>query len=184
MSNSTTHKLTIFFGVMIGFLVLVIYGFRYYTKSFSPQEEAIYSNGNGFDISVKYSRPAKKGRKIFGIDALIPYDELWRTGANEAPLVKISDDILVNGRILAAGNYSMFSIPGPDSWMIVFNTDADQWGAFAYNKKLDALRVNVPSFIIGKDVEKFTIEIIGESNSLEMRLLWGQTMVTIPISVV
>jgi len=182
--SKTAHQLTIFFGVLVGALVVLLYGYLYYTKSFSPEEVAFYSNDNGLEISVKYSRPSKKGRRLFGNDALVPFGEVWRTGANEAPVIAISKDIVISGRILSAGNYSMFSIPEPGRWIIIFNRDSDQWGSFNYNQDLDVLRVEAPSYIISNDVEKFTIEFVEGSEAIEMRLLWGQTLVTVPILMV
>ena len=91
------------------------------------------------DITVDYSRPAVKGRAIWG--ALVPYDQVWRTGANEATQITFSDDVTINGQPLPKGAYSLHTIPGKDSWTIIFNKVAKQWGSFTYDKAQDALRV-------------------------------------------
>jgi hypothetical protein len=91
------------------------------------------------DITVDYSRPAVKGRAIWG--ALVPYDKVWRTGANEATRITFSDDVTINGQPLAKGTYSLHTIPGKDSWTIIFNKTANQWGSFNYDAAQDALRV-------------------------------------------
>jgi hypothetical protein len=93
------------------------------------------------DITVDYSRPAVKGRTIWG--GLVPYDKVWRTGANEATRITFSDDVTINGQPLAKGTYSLHTIPGKDSWTIIFNKTANQWGSFTYDQAQDALRVSV-----------------------------------------
>ncbi|MEA2345436.1 MAG: hypothetical protein QOF63_3605 [Thermoanaerobaculia bacterium] len=91
------------------------------------------------DITVDYSRPAVKGRTIWG--GLVPYDQVWRTGANEATQITFSDDVTINGQPLPKGTYSLHTIPGKDSWTIIFNKTAKQWGSFNYKQADDALRV-------------------------------------------
>ena len=98
---------------------------------------------NGTDVKVKYGSPSVKGRTIYG--DLVPYDQVWRTGANEATTIEFSKDVTINGKNLAKGKYALFTIPGKDSWEIIFNKNAEQWGAFKYNKDLDALRIRVNS---------------------------------------
>ena len=113
------------------------------------------------DITITYSRPGVKGRKIWGDppagatgtatlddagsrakDApIVPYGHVWRTGANEATTFAVTDDVLINGQKLAAGTYSLHTIPGHDEWTIIFNSDAGQWGSFSYDEKKDVLRV-------------------------------------------
>ena len=91
------------------------------------------------DVTITYSRPGVKGRQIFG--ALVPYDQVWRTGANEATTISFSDDVTINGQALPKGTYSLHTIPGKDEWTVVFNNTANQWGSFNYDATKDALRV-------------------------------------------
>jgi hypothetical protein len=93
------------------------------------------------EVRLAYGRPGMKGRDIFG--GLVPYGEVWRAGANEATTISFSDDVRVEGRPLAAGRYSLFAIPGRESWTLIFNEVADQWGAYEYDESRDALRVKV-----------------------------------------
>ena len=93
------------------------------------------------DITIKYSRPGKKGRTILG--GLVPYDQVWRTGANEATTITFSDDVTINGQKLAKGTYAFFTIPGREQWTLVFNKQGEQWGAFNYDPSQDALRIQV-----------------------------------------
>lgn len=93
------------------------------------------------DVTINYSRPGVKGRVIWG--ELVPYDKVWRTGANEATSITFSTDVKVNGQPLAAGTYSFHTIPTKSDWTVIFNKKADQWGSYSYDEKDDALRVKV-----------------------------------------
>lgn len=91
------------------------------------------------DITISYSRPGVKGREIWG--GLVPYDKVWRTGANEATTISFSEDVMIGGQKLAKGMYSLHTIPGKDEWTVIFNSVADQWGSYSYDAAKDALRV-------------------------------------------
>lgn len=93
------------------------------------------------DITITYSRPGVKNRTIWG--GLVPYDKVWRTGANEATTITFSDDVWVNGNKLTKGSYSLHSIPSPAEWTLIFNSVADQWGSYSYDAAKDALRIKV-----------------------------------------
>jgi hypothetical protein len=93
------------------------------------------------DITVTYSRPGVKGRQIFG--GLVPYGQVWRTGANLATQFAVTTDVSIEGQKLPAGTYSLHTIPGPDQWTVIFNKDAGQWGSFHYDQAKDALRVTI-----------------------------------------
>jgi len=93
------------------------------------------------DITITYCRPGVKGRPIWG--ALVPYDKVWRTGANEATTFEVSTDCTVNGQPLPAGTYSLHTIPSTGDWTVIFNRVAKQWGSFAYSDTADALRLKV-----------------------------------------
>lgn len=93
------------------------------------------------EVSVVYSRPAVAGRTVWG--ELVPYDEVWRTGANEATRITFSDDVRIDGEPLPAGSYALFTVPGEESWHVIFNRDAEQWGAFRHDPARDALRIEV-----------------------------------------
>lgn len=93
------------------------------------------------DITIKYSRPGVKGRTIWG--GLVPFDRVWRTGANEATTITFSDEVTVGGQKLAKGTYALFTVPGRETWDVVFNKQGEQWGAFNYDKAQDAARLTV-----------------------------------------
>lgn len=93
------------------------------------------------EVTLRYGRPQVKGREIWG--QLVPWNRVWRTGANEATTLTLSRDVLVEGQRLAAGTYSFFTIPSESEWTVIFNRVAHQWGAFNYNPEFDALRVKI-----------------------------------------
>jgi hypothetical protein len=93
------------------------------------------------DVAITYSRPGVKGRVIWG--GLVPYDKVWRTGANEATTFSVSKDVTIDGKALPAGTYSLHTIPGKTSWTVIFNKKADQWGSYSYDPDQDALRIAV-----------------------------------------
>ena len=107
-----------------------------------PSQKSVLTQTVGLtDVTITYSRPGVKGRKIFG--GLVPYGKVWRTGANEATTIAFSDDVTIDGHPLPKGTYSLHTIPTENEWTLIFNKTADQWGSYSYDEKQDALRVNV-----------------------------------------
>lgn len=96
---------------------------------------------DGVDVTVEYGRPKVKEREIWG--ALVPYDKVWRTGADEATTVTFSQDVMVEGKALPAGTYALFTVPGEKEWTVIFNEQAEQWGAYDYDAGQNALEVTV-----------------------------------------
>ena len=132
-------------------------------------------------VRVTYSRPAKKDRKIFG--KLIPYNEVWRTGANEATEIKFYMDVMIQGKNVKAGTYSLFTIPTEIEWTIILNSDLDFWGAYSYNQANDILRVNVPVKKSEKVIESFSIQLTkGNDKEAILRLAWDTTLIELPIT--
>jgi len=131
-------------------------------------------------IEVKYSRPAAKGRKVFG--DLVPYNKLWRTGANAATLVKLNDAIEIQGKILDTGSYVLYTIPGNNSWEIIFNKGLSNWGVDGYKESEDVMRFKVPSKKLKNKVESFTIDFSDiKPESCNLNLSWENTTVNIPL---
>ncbi len=107
-----------------------------------PSPKATVSQTVGLtDVTITYCRPSVKGRVIWG--GLVPYDQVWRTGANEATTITFTDEVTIEGTKLPAGTYGLFTIPGKDEWTVIFNKGAKQWGAFEYKQDQDALRIKV-----------------------------------------
>ncbi|MBD77769.1 MAG: hypothetical protein CL840_02355 [Crocinitomicaceae bacterium] len=126
-------------------------------------------------INIQYGSPSVKGRIIFG--DLVPYGKVWRTGANEASVFEINKDIQVEGKTLKAGKYGLFTIPGKDKWVIIFNSAWSIWGAYDYKEKKDVLRVEVKPTMVPDDAEKFTIYV--EDGT--MYLHWANTKVPVAL---
>jgi len=123
-------------------------------------------------LTVDYSSPGVKGRKLWG--KLVPYNEVWRTGANEATTFEVNKDVLIEGEKLPAGKYGLFTIPGESDWVFIFNKEPDQWGAFDYDSKKDALRVTVKPAKAKTFTERLAFEIKKKgSNAAEVRMNWG-----------
>jgi hypothetical protein len=124
----------------------------------------------GVTVTINYSRPSVKGRKVFG--ELEPYGSVWRTGANEATTFEVDKPVTINGQPLAAGKYALFTIPTATDWTIIFNKTADQWGAFKYDDKQDALRVQVTPKKTAKLTEQL---LITADKSGKVTIAWENT---------
>ena len=135
------------------------------------------------DIEVVYSRPGVKDRTIFG--GIVPYGQVWRTGANQATKITFSTPVKFEGADVPAGTYALFTIPGEDQWTVILNKDAAQWGAFQYNEKDDVVRVKVTPFMLtDTTLETFTIEFnhIRDESAL-LNLVWDKTVVPLHLEV-
>jgi hypothetical protein len=178
------------FLLVVGIILVVILGvltyFRvYYTKSFSPEDEVKFEDGD-LKITVVYNRPSKKGRVIFG--ELVPYDKVWRTGANEATTFETNKDLTFGDKPLKAGKYSLWTIPGAQTWTILFNSESGQWGVgfdgeANRNPAKDVISVEAPSVTIDKEVEQFTIEVGNMGEDHELTFIWDKTVVALPFSI-
>jgi hypothetical protein len=131
-------------------------------------------------VKVTYNQPHKRGRKIFG--ELVKYGEVWRTGANEATEITLTGDLIMQQDTLAAGTYSVFSIPNEKEWTVIFNKQLGQWGAYNYHAPADALRITVPTETIEDIVyEPFTITFEQKNETANMWLMWDRTKVAVPL---
>jgi hypothetical protein len=160
------------------------------------------------DITITYFRPGVKGRKIWGdplpeqaasakgeatLDnqnvrpkdaAIVPYGHVWRTGANDATQFVVTDDVLINGQKLAAGTYSLHTIPTKDEWTIVFNGTANQWGSFSYDPAKDTLRVKAKPSTVSENQEwlAFSFDPVGE-DSAQVNIRWEKISVPFTVKV-
>lgn len=155
----------------------------------SPMDMAYFPDNFAHDrkdgdqavIRVTYSRPAKNGREVFG--KLVPFAKVWRTGANESPEIKFYQDVVLGGKTVTAGTYSLFTIPEQKEWTIILNTDIDYWGAFKYNADHDVLRVTAKVGTVPVPVENFTIQFESTgSRSGVMRIAWDTTYAEVPFT--
>lgn len=137
-------------------------------------------NHNDTYLKVVYGQPYMKGREIFG--DLVPYNQVWRTGANEATELTATSDILFAGNRLEAGTYALFTIPGQEQWTIILNSELGQWGAFEYDSNFDVVRTDVNATTTENATEAFSIqfgEVANDTTSMIMR--WENTSVRVPI---
>lgn len=130
---------------------------------------------DGVQVVLEFGRPNVKGREIWG--GLVPYGKVWRTGSDEATTVSFGADANVNGEKLAAGTYSLFTVPGEAEWSFVFNTVAEQWGAYDYSSGKDALRVTAEPET-AEHVESMNFEIKGSSVTLR----WEKLAVSVEVA--
>jgi hypothetical protein len=132
-------------------------------------------------VNINYARPNVKGRKIFG--DLIPFGQVWRTGANNATTIKFTDDVKIEGHALAAGEYALFTIPGKTEWAIIFSKNTKQWGSYAYTESDDVLRVKVKPTTTKDKTETFTIQLTDVfDTAANLQLLWENTAVNVKIT--
>lgn len=136
------------------------------------------------DVYVQYGRPALRGRSVFAEGAdLAPAGAVWRTGANEAATITVTDDVMVEGEMLPAGTYALFTIPGDDAWTVIFNRTAEQWGAFRYDEAEDQLRVTAQPMTGVPPMEQFQIRFEDVSDTEATMLLhWGTVGVPVRIA--
>lgn len=129
-------------------------------------------------IKITYCQPRKRGREIFG--GLVPYGQVWRTGANEATEITLTKDVFINGLMVTAGTYSLFTIPDKEKWVIILNKELGLWGSYNYNYKNDLLRFEVPVQTDTSAAEAFTIKFDQRNNVADLLLLWDKTRISIP----
>jgi hypothetical protein len=178
-------------------------------KPIRPSQKASVMQTIGVtDITISYSRPGVKGRTIFADapasmearakgeatlddqnerqagEPIVPYNHIWRAGANEATLFQVTDDVLINGQPLKAGAYSLHTIPGKNEWTIIFNSDPGQWGSFTYDNKKDALRVKTKPQMVADNQEwlMYSFDPVGE-NSAQVNIRWERLKVPFTVEV-
>ncbi|WP_047245963.1 DUF2911 domain-containing protein [Maribacter thermophilus] len=160
---------------------------RKQTKKHSPEKTATY-NLEGAELLVDYSSPSKKGRAIFG--NLVPYNKVWRTGANEPTTFTTSQDIKIIDKPLSAGTYSLWTIPNKDVWKIIFNKEIPDWGVSILsggtqttrNASEDVIQVEVPARNTQQPIENFTIDFIEDRDQLYLSLSWDDKIANVPIN--
>jgi hypothetical protein len=172
------------------------------------QKASVMQRIGATDVTITYSRPGVKGRKIWGDplpeqtakvkgeatldnqnerpkDApIVAYGHMWRTGADDATMFVVTDEVLINGQKLAGGSYSLHTIPGKDEWTIVFNGTANQWGSFNYDPAKDTLRVKAKPQAVNDNQEwlAFTIDPVAE-DSAQINIRWEKISVPFTVKV-
>lgn len=133
-------------------------------------------------IEIAYSRPNAKGRAIFG--DLVPFDAVWRTGANNATTVSFSEEVMIGDKKIAPGKYGLLSIPGKNEWTLIITKQVDVTSPSAYKQEQDVVRVAVKPTVVSSPVETFTISIVNvKTNSADIVISWEKTAVILPVRV-
>ena len=131
------------------------------------------------DITIDYSSPGVKGRKVWG--ELVPYGQVWRTGANKATKITFSKDVVIGTTPVPAGSYAFFAVPTADAWTLILNKDFNQGGAFNYKKELDVARVDVkPEAITPRERLAYTVTDFNDDQA-NISLEWEKVRVSLPV---
>lgn len=152
------------------------------TPQASPK--AVIEQGVGLtDVKIEYSRPSAKGRSVYG--ELVPYGKMWRTGANANTIITFSEDVIIGGKTLPAGQYALYTLPKADSWDVIFYADTNNWGLpEKYDDKKEVLRTSVKPEFLSRNVETLTIGINNLDNDYGfLEIAWEKTMVAVKFEV-
>ena len=141
----------------------------------SPPKTAEANLASGA-VTIDYSSPAVKDRVIWG--ELVPYGKIWRTGANEATTIMLDKDMKIGGKLIPAGKYALFTIPGKDEWTVVLNSEWDQWGAYNYDDSKDLHRFTVKPTMTDENHERLMFKV---SDGGIVTMMWEKMAVSFEI---
>jgi len=131
-------------------------------------------------LAIDYSRPSARGRKIFG--GLVPFGEVWRTGANEATKITFGAEVTFGGQLVPAGTYALFTIPGEKEWTVILNKVSGQWGAYTYDAKNDLLRIQASPTHLAEPIETFLISLADmKDDGASLTFAWESTRVSVKL---
>ena len=161
------------------FLILSVFAVAQKDKSQrpSPPAQAQCSFSDGKSITIDYSSPRAKGRKVFG--DLVPYGEVWRTGANEATAFVTNTNLTVNGKAIPAGNYTIFTIPNQSKWTLIVNKKTGEWGIPYKYESDELLRTDMTTAQNSSPLENFTISLDQSGSGCTMNISWENTKASV-----
>jgi hypothetical protein len=149
------------------------------SKRPSPPGTAEVTFADGKKVTIDYSRPSAKGRKVYG--GLVPYGQVWRTGANEATSLKTDTDLVIGGTTVPAGSYTLYTVPASGSWKLIINKQTGQWGT-NYEQGQDLARVDMNVTTVSQPVEQFTISFDKTGgDSAKLNLDWEKTRASVEV---
>lgn len=149
----------------------------------SPMDLAMYKDQNDKAVArVIYSRPQKRNREIFG--KLIPYGEVWRTGANEATEITFYEDMKIADAVVKAGTYTLYTIPDEKEWTVILNNKTNTWGAYEYSSKEDKVRINVPVRQAPNTIESLSMAFQESNDGADLLIGWDDSYIKVPFETV
>ena len=162
------------------FLALSVAAYSQFTLPAASPRQKVEQQFSMSKITVDYGRPGVKGRKIFG--ELVPFGKVWRAGANSSTKIAFEQSVNFGGKIVPAGTYGLFVIPTEKEWKVILNKDAQQWGAYEFDEKLNVIDVTVPVQKLAEKQEWFVIELNPVDDSLvNLVMKWDFTKVELPL---
>ena len=169
--------------IAIGVLGYTYFYTELFTKRLSPKDTVEFRI-NDLELEVFYNRPSKRERLIFG--GLVPFNKVWRTGANEATTFKTNQALKIGNDSLAAGKYTLWTIPNKDSWQVIFNSKQYPWGVNDAMQTMredvfDVINIKVPVENIPNSVEQFTIAFDNSTDNLSLTMAWDKVKIVIPL---
>ena len=170
-------------------IVISLLGYQYFTKTglfeqrLSPKKTVAFKVDD-LELEVFYNRPSKRNREIFG--SLVPFNNVWRTGANEATTFECNKDLTIQGMLLPKGKYTVWTVPNEDTWKVMFNSKQYKWGV---NEKLepmwdpnyDVAMVEVKTQKLDTIVEQFTISFDNSTDNLSLTMAWDNVKIAVPL---
>jgi hypothetical protein len=172
--------------VAIGLFLYCYFVENIFSPRLSPKDTVEFKL-NDLKLKVFYNRPSKKGREVFG--GLVPYGQVWRTGANEATTFTTNHDLKIKGVLVPKGEYTLWTVPNDSSWKIMFNSKEYPWGVDKEMKPMwdpnyDLLELDIPVEKLDSIVEQFTISFDNTTDNLKLTLAWDQTKISVPLTVI
>lgn len=162
------------------FLSLSFLGFSQFSVPTASPRQKVEQQFSMTKISLDYSRPGVKGRKVFG--ELVPYGKVWRAGANSATKITFEQNVNFGGKDLMAGTYGLFIVPTEKEWKVILNKDSQQWGAYTYDEKLNVVEVTVPVQKLSEKQEWFEISLNPiDVHSTDLVFKWDTTKVAVTV---
>ena len=162
------------------FLAFSVAAYSQFTLPAASPRQKVEQQFSMSKITVDYSRPRVKGRKIFG--DLVPFGKVWRAGANSSTKITFEQSVNFGGKTVSAGTYGLFVIPTEKEWKVILNKDSQQWGAYTFDEKQNVVDVTIPVQKLAEKQEWFVIELNPvDDNSVNLVMKWDFTKVELPL---
>lgn len=182
--NTLLKRILVFLSIIaLGLLLYSVFVENIFAPRLSPKDTVKFEL-NDLKLKIFYNRPYKKNREIFG--ALVPYNQVWRTGANEATTFETNKKLDVNGFTLAEGKYTLWTVPRDSVWTVIFNSKQYKWGVNEqmqpmWDPNYDAVSVDVPVQKLNTTVEQFTIAFDNSTDNLFLTMAWDDVKISVPL---